>query len=111
MTDGVGVSPETVAQMRGAPFWQGLEAVAHTLPYDAVIVEGVMTGKPLPTERWASVSVPALVLDGSDSPDWARNAVAALTDVLPNAKRTTLEGQTHQYDPEALAPVLSAFFA
>jgi hypothetical protein len=30
---------------------------------------------------------------------------------LTDARRVTLEGQTHQYDPELLAPVLSEFFA
>jgi pimeloyl-ACP methyl ester carboxylesterase len=111
LTEGVGVSPETVEQMHGAPVWQAFEAVAHTLPYDAAIVEDVTTGKPLPAERWRSVTMPTLVIDGGASPDWARNAVAALADVLPNAERATLEGQTHQYDPEVLAPLLTAFFA
>ncbi len=31
-----------------------------------------------------------------------RNAVQALVDVLPNARRLTLEGQTHEVDPTIL---------
>ena len=34
----------------------------------------------------------------------------ALTEVLPNATRRTLEGQTHAVDPQVLAPVLIEFF-
>ena len=38
------------------------------------------------------------------------NAAQALAHALPNAKRRTLEGQTHDVAPEALAPVLMEFF-
>src|SRR5206468_97462 len=46
---------------------------------------------------------------------WVHRFVAALkqsgtvADVLPNAKRRTLEGQTHNVDAKALAPVLEEF--
>jgi pimeloyl-ACP methyl ester carboxylesterase len=111
MTEGVGLPAEAVASMRGAPFWPAFEAVAHTLAYDGAIVAATMSGKPLPTDRWASVTIPTLVVDGDASPAWARNAVRALVDVLPAARRRTLEGQTHQVDPEVLAPVLEEFYA
>jgi hypothetical protein len=39
-----------------------------------------------------------------------RHAMQALGDVLPNARRRTLEGQTHIVSPKALAPVLVEFF-
>ena len=35
----------------------------------------------------------------------------AVADVLPNAQRRTLEGQTHDVAPDALAPVLEKYFA
>jgi pimeloyl-ACP methyl ester carboxylesterase len=111
MKEGVGLPAEAVSPMWGAPFWPAFEAVAHTLAYDGVIVAATMSGKPLPTDRWASVTIPTLVLDGDASPPWARNAVAALVDVLSDAQRRTLEGQTHQVDPEVLAPALEEFFA
>jgi len=68
-----------------------------------------MTGRPLQGERWATVTMPTLVMDGSASPDWARNAARALTTVLPNARYRTLEGQTHGVTDEAMAPVLEEF--
>jgi pimeloyl-ACP methyl ester carboxylesterase len=111
LTEGVGVSADTVAGMRGAPVWQGFASVAHTLPYDATIVDDTVHGRRLPTDRWSTVRMPTIVIDGGASPAWARNAVAALVDVLASARRVTLEGQTHQYDPEILAPALSEFFA
>jgi len=111
MVTGVGVPIEAVASMREASFWPALEAVAHTLSYDGRIMGDHMSGKPLPSDRWASVTIPTLVIDGGESPPWQRNAVQGLVDVLPDAQRRTIEGQTHDVDPALLAPVLEEFFA
>lgn len=111
MTTGANVPAEEVAEMRRAPYWPGVEAVAHTLIYDATIMGSTMSGKILPAARWAAVTVPTLVMDGGQSPAWARNAVQALVNILPNAQRRTLPGQVHNVGPEALAPALEAFFA
>ncbi|HEV8534304.1 MAG TPA: alpha/beta hydrolase [Candidatus Limnocylindria bacterium] len=111
MTKAVGLPAELVPQMRAAPMWPALESVAHTLAYDGTVMGDTMSGKPLSTGRWARVTVPTLVIDGGASPEWARHAVQALADQLPNAERRTLEGQTHDVDPKALAPVLQEFFA
>ncbi len=111
MTEAVGVPADAVSPMRGAPFWPGLETVAHTLLYDDAIMGDFMSGTPLPAARWARVTIPTLVIDGGDSPAWARNAVQEIVDVLPQAERRTLDGQTHQVDPEVLAPLLGEFLA
>jgi pimeloyl-ACP methyl ester carboxylesterase len=108
MTKAAEVPVEVVAQMRNAPFWPAVEAVAHTLIYDTTIMGD---NNALPTERVASVTVPTLVIDGGASPKWMRNAAQAVADALPNAQRRTLAGQTHDVAPEALAPVLEEFFA
>ena len=110
MTTGVGMPAEAVAPMRGAPFWPALEGVAHTLAYDGEIMGETMSGFPLPAERWTSGTVPTLAMDGGDSPPYQRNSVQALVDILPDARRRTLEGQTHEADPSVLAPVLEEFF-
>jgi hypothetical protein len=107
MTTALQVPAQTVAQMRSA----AMEAVAHTLAYDGETLGDSMSGRPLSKKRWASVSVATLVMDGGASPAWLRNAVQAVTDLLPNAERHTLEGQTHNVDAKVLAPVLEDFFA
>ncbi len=111
MTEAVGVPVDAVASMRSAPYWPGLESVAHTLPYDDAIMGDTTSGAPLPAWRWASITIPTLVMDGGESPAWAGNAVAALVDALPDVRRRTLEGQTHEVDPEILAPVVEEFLA
>jgi pimeloyl-ACP methyl ester carboxylesterase len=110
MREGVRLSRVFVALMRLMPAWSQLEAVAHTLPYDAAIVFDYQKGRPLPAEHWSSATMPTLVAVGGKSPDSMRNAMQALADVLPNAKHRTLEGQTHIVKAEALAPVLIKFF-
>jgi len=110
MTEGARAPAEVVAGMRTAPVWSALVRVAHTLAYDGAIAAPTMSGKPLPTDRWSSVTVPTLVIDGDASPDWMRNGVAALTGILPNATQVSLPDQTHVVDPAVLAPVLEMFF-
>jgi pimeloyl-ACP methyl ester carboxylesterase len=110
MRDAVQVPRLVVALMRFMPMWKKLKAVAHTLPYDFAIVGPNQTGRPYDAGRWASVTVPTLVADGGKSPDWMRNAASSLADVLPNARHTTLEGQTHMVKAKALVPVLTEFF-
>ena len=68
-----------------------------------------MAGTPLPAARWAAVTIPTLVMDGGQSPAWARNAVQALVSLLPNAQRRTLPGQEHNVAPEALTRALNEF--
>jgi pimeloyl-ACP methyl ester carboxylesterase len=111
MTVAVGVPAEMVAQMRTSPRWPAMEALAHTLPYDGAVMGDTMEGNPASMKRWASVTVPTLAMDGGASPEWARNAVRALVEVLPDAQHLTLEGQTHATDPEVVAPALERFFA
>lgn len=106
----VGVPAIFVALMRFMPVWSKLAAVAPTLVYDITILEDNQRGKPLSATRWATVTVPTLVVVGGKSPAWMRHGMHALADVLPNATRHTLDGQTHMVKPKPLAPVLIEFF-
>jgi pimeloyl-ACP methyl ester carboxylesterase len=111
MTEVVGMPGEAVREMRNAPTWAGLEALAHTLPYDIAVLGDNMAGNPLPTERWAAARMLTLVMDGGASPPWIRHAAQALANVLANAQHRTLEGQTHDVAPAVLGPELERFFA
>lgn len=110
MRQGVGLPAVFVAMMRIMPAWSKLKAVAPTVIYDAAIVDDYQKGRPLPSDRWTSVTMSTLVAVGGKSSDWMRNAMRALADVLPKARHSTLEGQTHIVKPQALAPVLVEFF-
>ncbi|MEV8536781.1 alpha/beta fold hydrolase [Streptomyces sp. NPDC051211] len=110
MTAAVGVPAEFLGGMRQDPSWGSMEAVAHTLPYDAVAMGDTMSGHPLPAGRWASVSLPVLVADGSETFPWIHASADALAGVLPDAVRRTLEGQDHGVEAKSMAPVLAEFF-
>src|SRR5262245_47417489 len=87
----VGLPAEFVAQARSSPWWPAQEALAHTLAYDATIMGDYW----LPTERAASVMTPTLVLDGEASFPFMGVTAQALADLLPNGRRRTLVGQSH----------------
>ena len=100
-----------VALMHVTPAWSKLKAVAPTLVHDISLVEPYWRGRPLPRDRWASVRVPTLVMDGGKSPAWMRNAQRALAAVVPGATTRTLPGQTHMVKATVLGPALVEFFS
>lgn len=106
MSKVVGMPPEVVAGARSSPYWAATEALAHTLAYDARI----MSDYTVPTDRAASVKVPALVIAGGADFPWMRQSAQALADALPEGRVAFLEGQGHDVDPAVLAPVLVEFF-
>lgn len=107
-----GTPDEAIAGMRQAPFWSDLEAMAHTLRYDAACLG---TGQP-PVDRLATISQRVLVLTGDQRPpDAARWVLAldaaadAIATAIPGAERETLARQGHVADPAAVAARLVAF--
>jgi pimeloyl-ACP methyl ester carboxylesterase len=99
-----GAPEEDIAGAKRSPLWPGLEAIAHTLAYDAACLGD---GSP-PTARLATVTQPTLVATGG-SDDFFEQAADAIAARLPHAERRTLAGQGHLVDPKALAPVLERF--
>ncbi len=106
----VGIPEEGIAGMRQAPMWPMLEAIAPTLAYDAAVM-GATRGAPV--ERLSQISVPTLVMDGGENltlMPFMHATAATLSKALPNCRQRTLPGQTHDVNPEVLAPVLIEFF-
>jgi pimeloyl-ACP methyl ester carboxylesterase len=103
----VGVPADQVAGMRQMPFWPGFEAVAPTLAYDAAALGDEAA---VPVARAAEVAVPTLVMDGGASPPFMHTTAVALAAAMPHGQQRTLEGQTHNVAPAALAPALIEFF-
>jgi pimeloyl-ACP methyl ester carboxylesterase len=110
MTAAMRVPDEFLAPMKADDSWAELEKVGHTIAYDGRIMGDTMSGKPLPADRWNGVAAPTLVIDGGASPPFMHNGADALAEILPDAQRRTLEGQTHEVEPQVLAPVLVEFF-
>jgi pimeloyl-ACP methyl ester carboxylesterase len=111
MTKGMGAPAPVVAIMRLTPIWKRLTAVAHTLPYDVAILGDNAFGKPLDPAQWSAVTQPVLVLDGAKAPGAVHQAADAIAAALPDARRDSLAGQSHNVSVDALAPALNSFFA
>lgn len=112
MTKAMGMPAPMVAVMRVMPMWKDMTANALTLGYDwEALGEHNMLGDPLQPDEWASVTVPALVAYGGKSPTNLQKGSRALAEVLPNAEARVLEGVGHKLKVDALAPLLSEFFA
>jgi pimeloyl-ACP methyl ester carboxylesterase len=106
MTQVVRMPPEFAAFARTQPWWASQEALAHTLVYDATIMDDYAP----PTELAASVAIPTLVLTGGASMPFMHGTAAVLVEALPNGRHQLLEGQEHNVSADALAPVLTEFF-
>jgi pimeloyl-ACP methyl ester carboxylesterase len=92
------------------PMWSKLKATAHTLPYEAALVDRYVRGRPLDAAYWARVTTPTLVVSGEKSPEKLRKGAAAIAGVLPSAEHRSLSGVSHNVKMSALAPVLVDFF-
>jgi pimeloyl-ACP methyl ester carboxylesterase len=103
----VGMPAQAIDGIRSQPAWAMLEAIAPTLAYD----DEVLSGGRVPRDLTATIAVPALVLAGAASPEGLQQAAKATADALPTAEFRTLDRQTHDVAPDALAPVLVDFFA
>ena len=94
--------------MRTMPkVWKQLQAVAHTLPYDATVMGGDFE---VPTTL-GKITVPTLVMGGSKYAPNMKKAVEGVAAAVPGSTLVILPGQTHQVSPAVLVPELKAFFA
>ncbi|WP_405609246.1 alpha/beta fold hydrolase [Streptomyces sp. NBC_01508] len=125
MTEAVGIPAEYVEGMKNQPAapvvegegevqppsWADMEKLAHTLAYDGLVMGDTMSGKPLAADRWAGVTVPALVVGGGASEPYMRAGAQSAAGLLAQGEYRELPDQHHQVDPAVLAPVLREFLA
>jgi pimeloyl-ACP methyl ester carboxylesterase len=114
MVDGMGAPSFVPRLLRLMPgVWKKLTAVANTLPYDVQLVEGLQTGQPLPNGQWAAVTIPTLVMCGTEkeTPDWFCHAAAAVADALPDGHLIVRRGLGHtkKLDAKVIAATLTEF--
>ena len=83
-----------------------MKAVAHTLPYEALVLNDFE----LPTERISKITIPVLVMVGGKAAAPMADAQARIAAAIPGARREVLEGQTHQVSAAAIASAVRGFF-
>ena len=108
MRDMVGVPAVFVLLMQVMPgVWTKMKRVAHTLPYDAA----VMNRFNVPSERFGSIRTPTLVMNGGKTAERLKEAAAAVAAAVPGSEKRTLDGQTHNVNPKVLADAVGDFLA
>jgi pimeloyl-ACP methyl ester carboxylesterase len=105
-----GYDEAAIDEMAGTPLWEARKRVTPTLPRElrAELAHG------LDREALAGMTAPALLLVGTESPDWAVRSTEAYAGALPNAERRSLEGHGHGANvsaPELLAGELTRFLS
>ncbi len=106
--EALGLDDDAIATMRAQPSWAARVASAPTLPREL---------RNSPDELFdagavANLSVPTLLLRGSESAESLLADVRTVADTVPGARVAVLEGQAHSADflaPEQVAEHLSAF--
>jgi pimeloyl-ACP methyl ester carboxylesterase len=104
----VGAPADQVEGMRQHPMWPLWESVAPSLAYDHIADLGEDAA--VPTNRAVRVTVPTLIMNGSESFPFMHGTAKTLAKAIPHGQHRTLEGQTHEVASEALAPMLIEFF-
>jgi pimeloyl-ACP methyl ester carboxylesterase len=98
-TEGIGLPPQMVEQIRHSPMWPALEAIAQSTVYDATITTELAT----PTAAMAAVPVPTLVLTGADTWPVLREAAKS----LPIGRYAEVTGgENHDIPVEATAALV-----
>lgn len=92
----MGIPPVGVTFMRLLmPAWNDMTAMAHTAPYDLMILAGTQSGKPLPANRWAPSTSPVMVAVGAKSEPFFHTGAKALQTILPATQYQSLAGLDH----------------
>lgn len=84
-------SEEEIALIRRAPTWPARVRAAHTVPREC----RAFAGQGLEPAMAARVTVPVLLLVGSDSPDDIKADPEVVAAALPHARISELPGQQH----------------
>ncbi|HEY3068896.1 MAG TPA: alpha/beta hydrolase [Gaiellaceae bacterium] len=105
-----GLTPEELDQLRASPTWSARVAAAHTVAREVRAEEAYRVDP----ERFRNVAIPALLLLGEESPDWAREGTERIRAVLPDARVAILRGQGHMAimtAPELVAEEVARFLS
>jgi pimeloyl-ACP methyl ester carboxylesterase len=101
----IGTPPPVLEDMKRSPEWEGIKKIDFTLSYDYVVL-----GSGSVPDSVKRITSPALVMDGEKAMGFIRSSADRIAELIPNAQRKTLKGQTHQAAPDVVAPLLSEFF-
>jgi pimeloyl-ACP methyl ester carboxylesterase len=101
----IGTPPQVLEDMKQAPEWAGMSKMDFTLAYDyAVLGNGAVP------DTCKQITAPTLVMNGEKSLPFMGSTAERIAELVPNAQRRILKGQTHGAAPDVVAPLLTEFF-
>ncbi|MEV0779293.1 hypothetical protein [Streptomyces sp. NPDC050428] len=68
-----------------------------------------MSGTPLPADLWSGLSAPVPAIWGGESEPFMRSGARSAAELLLHAEYRELPGQSYQFAPSALTPLLREF--
>lgn len=86
----VGASEDQLEALRNEPAWAGRLKAAHT-----ILREFSDEDYKLDPRRFENLTVPAMLLQGGESPDHFKRTIEALHSALPNSRIVVIPGQQH----------------
>jgi pimeloyl-ACP methyl ester carboxylesterase len=102
----IGTPRDVLDGMKRSGQWDAIAKLDYTLAYDFEILgDGA-----IPETTARSITVPALVMTGEKSMPFMHPTADRIVKLMPDARRKTLAGQTHQAQGDAVAPALITFF-
>ncbi|MEY7848792.1 alpha/beta fold hydrolase [Natrarchaeobius sp. A-rgal3] len=93
-----GLTPAELDAARSSPIWQDMVDAAHTLSRELQAIAEYE----FDATRFEEMTTPALLMTGSESPPFYKDAIKAANSTLPNSQISTFEG--HQHEPMNTAP-------
>ena len=102
MVGGVGIAREQIAVLKATPYWDYVVGLWPTMEFEGP----ALMNHEFDASRFASLTMPALFLVGSDSQDRLGIVLREIFPFMPHAERVTFEGQGH--GAVMLAPKLFA---
>ena len=102
------VPDDIIAEIQGTPHWDHM--LEHT-PHTVAEIEALVDAQ-FEVDRYKDISVPTLMLAGTETADHPSFATQALDDLLPNARTAWLDGEGHvanETSPEMVAQEVIEF--
>ena len=106
--DIAGYDEEAIDELANGPVWQARKQIVPTVPREL----RAERAHRFDSDALAALTMPVLLLLGTESPDWAVRSVHAYADAIPGAELRMLEGQGHSANmsaPGLLASELARF--
>jgi pimeloyl-ACP methyl ester carboxylesterase len=100
--------PQWFEGAKNSAAWPTLISIAHTLAYDAAVLEKAERGMRMPDE-WAAITVPTIVLLGEETQPIFPPAADAIVATLPNATSRRIDARNHGWEPPVMAGEITAF--